>query len=138
MTRRGAGSINDILEHAVEDAVTHIMSVIGRAVDHAVSQRVGAELAKAGAATRSPAGRRRSRAGDMTHWVADVHARRVPKFVIEATGLDTKKAIVASFGENAAFTKGKPLPQFATKRNTSEPKVKAKPPIVRKKGEAAA
>jgi hypothetical protein len=39
------------------------------------------------------------------------HARRVPKFVIEATGLDTKKKIVAKFGENAAFVKGKPLPK---------------------------
>jgi hypothetical protein len=35
----------------------------------------------------------------------------VPKFVIEATGLDTKKKIVAKFGPNATFEKGKPLPR---------------------------
>ena len=47
----------------------------------------------------------------MTRWVADNRARRVPKFVIEATGLDTKKKIVARFGEDAAFEKGKALPK---------------------------
>jgi hypothetical protein len=50
----------------------------------------------------------------MTKWVADNKARRVPTFVIEATGLDTKKKIVAKFGENAAFDKGKPLPKRKT------------------------
>ncbi len=34
------------------------------------------------------------------------------KFVIEMTGgLDTKKKIVAKFGDNAAFEKGRPLPK---------------------------
>jgi hypothetical protein len=47
----------------------------------------------------------------MTKLATDTRARRVPKFVIEATGLDTKKKIVAKFGENAAFEKGKPLPK---------------------------
>jgi hypothetical protein len=47
----------------------------------------------------------------MTRWVADRRARRVPKFVIEATGLDTKKKIVAKFGEGASFERGKPLPR---------------------------
>jgi hypothetical protein len=42
--------------------------------------------------------------------VADRRARRVPNFVIAATGLKTKKQIVARFGEDAAFEKGKPLP----------------------------
>jgi hypothetical protein len=47
----------------------------------------------------------------MTRWVADRRARRVPTFVIEMTGgLDTKK-IVARYGENATFEKGKPLPK---------------------------
>jgi hypothetical protein len=49
---------------------------------------------------------------EMTKWVADRSARRVPTFVIELTGgLDTKKRIVQKFGENAAFEKGKPLPK---------------------------
>ena len=46
-------------------------------------------------------------------WTADRRARRVPTFVIEATGLDTKKKIVAKYGENATFEKGKPLPKAA-------------------------
>jgi hypothetical protein len=38
----------------------------------------------------------------------------VPTFVIEMTGgLDTKKKIVAKFGENATFEKGKPPPKPA-------------------------
>jgi hypothetical protein len=42
--------------------------------------------------------------------MADNRARRVPILVIEATGLDTKKKIVAKYGENALFERGKPLP----------------------------
>ena len=46
--------------------------------------------------------------------MADKRARRVPTFVIEMTGgMDTKKRIVAKFGENATFEKGKPLPKAA-------------------------
>jgi len=38
-------------------------------------------------------------------------ARRVPTFVIEQTGLKTKKQIVAKFGADAPFEKGKALPK---------------------------
>jgi hypothetical protein len=68
----------------------------------------------------------------MTKWVADTRARRVPKFVIAATGLDTKKKIVARFGENAAFTKGKPLPPARAMTSGAAQAVQAKPPVVRK------
>ncbi len=38
----------------------------------------------------------------------------MPTFVIELTGgLDTKKKIVAKYGENVVFEKGKPLPKAA-------------------------
>ena len=48
----------------------------------------------------------------MTKWVANRRARRVPTFVIEMTGgLDTKKKIVAKYGEDVVFEKGKPLPK---------------------------
>ena len=57
------------------------------------------------------AARRRPPRTEITRWVADSRARRVPTFVIEATGLDTKKKIVARFGANVAFEKGKPLPK---------------------------
>lgn len=59
---------------------------------------------------RKPPRRRRRRAASMTRWSADTAARRVPLFVIEATGLDTKKKIVARYGANARFENGKPLP----------------------------
>ena len=47
----------------------------------------------------------------IARWVPDIHARRVPTFVIEMTGLDTKKAIVARYGDSAVFELGKPAPK---------------------------
>jgi hypothetical protein len=84
-----------------------------------------------------PTGRVRTQ---ITRWAADRRARRVPTFVIEMTGgLDTKKKIVAKFGENAVFEKGKPLPRIAEKNSAeSKPEVKARPPTIRKKGKVAA
>ncbi len=67
--------------------------------------------------------------------MADRRARRVPNFVIEATGLDTKKRIVAKFGEGVKFEKGKSLPQTHAKAHDAggEPTApRAKPPVVRK------
>jgi hypothetical protein len=88
---------------------------------------------------RRASGAKRSARGEITRWVADKRARRVPTFVIETTGLDTKKKIVAKFGENAVFQKGKPLPPEAGKSYAEpKPEVKAKAPIVRKKAKAAA
>ena len=55
---------------------------------------------------------RRRKRTEITRWVADRNARRVPNFVIEMTGgLDTKKEIVAKYGENVAFEKGKSAPK---------------------------
>jgi hypothetical protein len=48
---------------------------------------------------------------DKTRWVADSHARRVPTFVIRMTGLDTKKKVVARYGADAVFEKGRPAPR---------------------------
>jgi hypothetical protein len=54
----------------------------------------------------------RSRTGiapeDLTYWKADRHARRVPNFVIEKTGLRTKKEIVAKYGKGAEFNRDAP------------------------------
>ncbi|MFL5273910.1 MAG: hypothetical protein ACJ79R_02995 [Anaeromyxobacteraceae bacterium] len=96
---------------------------------------------------RAPAGRgtagrprRRPPRVEMTRWVADRNARRVPTFVIEATGLDTKKKIVARFGENAAFEAGKPLPPARSADGTAgagaERGARAKAPAVRKAAKA--
>jgi hypothetical protein len=58
----------------------------------------------------------------VVRWVPDRRARRVPNFVIELTGLRTKKEIVDRFGEHAIFEKGQPAP----------------PPLRGARGEAAA
>ena len=88
--------------------------------------------------TVRPTRRARRRAGEMTKWVADLRARRVPNFVIEMTGgLDTKKRIVARYGPNARFEKGKPPPPRLDASVAAHPAsaarvVKAAPPRVRK------
>jgi hypothetical protein len=101
----------------------------------AVDARLLAELTSA-AAQRSRRPQPSRRVGEITRWVADNRARRVPNFVIEATGLDTKKKILATFGANAAFEKGKPIPptKVASKPGelTHKGEVKAKPPVIRK------
>jgi hypothetical protein len=59
---------------------------------------------------RKPGGRGRPR-GEITRWAADRRARRVPNFVIEMTGMKTKKQIVTKYGEGVVFEKGKPSPK---------------------------
>jgi hypothetical protein len=131
-------SINAVIDDAVQAVVARVLPSIQRAINTAVDAHVRAGLAgRQVPRTRRAASSRR--AGELTRWVADNRARRVPTFVIEATGLDTKKKIVAKYGANAAFAKGKLLPpvklESATKTDaqTKAPReVKAKPPIVRK------
>jgi hypothetical protein len=99
----------------MQDVVRRASEDIARAV---------AELAAAELTRRLEAGlvrpvRARGRGGaprrpprkEMTRWVADRRARRVPTFVIELTGLKTKKHIVTRYGADAAFEKGKPAPK---------------------------
>jgi len=101
-------SIDDIIRETADEVVARVSSAIARHVGDLVQAGLQRELGKNVVARRpSPSARR----GDITRWVADARARRVPTFVIEATGLDTKKKIVAKFGANAAFEKGKPLPK---------------------------
>lgn len=66
---------------------------------------------RAEAAREAPAWTPPSRRGEIVRWAADARAKRPPTFVIEQTGLRTKKAIVAKYGENATFEKGKPCPK---------------------------
>jgi hypothetical protein len=102
-------SIDAILREAAEKVVTRITAAIARQVGDMVQERLQAELTNG--TSRKAAGRRRRAPGEITRWVADARARRVPNFVIEATGLDTKKKIVAKYGPNVTFEKGKPLPK---------------------------
>ncbi len=48
--------------------------------------------------------------GEIVRWRADQAAKRPPLFVIEMTGLKTKKALVAKYGFGVTFEKAKPLP----------------------------
>ncbi len=100
-------TIDAILRDTASRVVSRLSATIARQVAELVQQGVRRELGTNGARR---AGRRRAR-GEITRWVADTRARRVPNVVIEATGLDTKKKIVAKYGPTAAFEKGKPLPR---------------------------
>ncbi len=109
-----AQSIDDIIRNAVSLAVRNIAPAIQRHVAALAAEELEKSLAVTDGAKRprGPSRRVRPRGEEMTRWVADRRARRVPKFVIEMTGgLDTKKKVVARFGEDAAFEKGKPLPK---------------------------
>ncbi len=109
-----AQSIDEIIQKAVSLAIRNIAPAIQRHVAALAAEELEKSLAVTDGVKRprGPSRRARPRGEEMTRWVADRRARRVPKFVIEMTGgLDTKKKIVARFGEDAAFEKGKPLPK---------------------------
>jgi len=116
--RAASASVDAVILKAVESVANRTSLAISRAIaeilsariDDQVQREVAKALGRRGRAGRSAARAARAR-GDINRWVADRRARRVPNFVIEQTGMKTKKQIVAKFGENAAFEKGKPLPK---------------------------
>jgi hypothetical protein len=111
---RLAQSIEDLVKDAISQAMRTIAPALHRHVAALAAEALEKSLAlKNGVKpARGPSRRARARGEEITKWVADKRARRVPKFVIEMTGgLDTKKKIVAKYGETAAFEKGKPLPK---------------------------
>ncbi len=106
------------IDEIITDAVSKAMLSIAPVIQHHIATMAAKELEKSLVVRngreprRVPSRRPRPRGEEMTKWVADKRARRVPKFVIEMTdGLDTKLKIVAKYGENAAFEKGKPPPK---------------------------
>jgi hypothetical protein len=105
-----ATSIDAILRETANEVVARISNAVAQQVAELVREGVKRELAASGGRGRGAVRRARPR-GEITRWVADARARRVPNFVIEATGLDTKKKIVAKFGPGASFERGKPLPK---------------------------
>ncbi len=119
MPRLTATSIDEVVQRAVQDVIARA----SRSIAASIAEMAAAELeeqllvANKHGRGRDPAHRpasRRPRREELTKWVADHRARRVPTFVIELTGgLDTKKKIVAKFGEDAVFEKGRPLPKPA-------------------------
>jgi hypothetical protein len=111
-----AGSIDSIILNAVRPVVNRLSIAIAASIARVVAEQVDAQLRPAVRAERGSKRRakgRRSQRTEIRKWTADRRARRVPTFVMEATGLDTKKKIVAKYGENATFEKGKPLPKAA-------------------------
>jgi hypothetical protein len=105
-------AIAEIISKAVADVIARIVPVIQRQIAALAAAELDANLAVSGRA-RSRAKTRRPKARvEITKWVADRHARRVPTFVIELTGgLDTKKKIVAKYGPGVVFEKGKTAPK---------------------------
>ena len=140
MARVGrSASLDELIQSAVAPVVVRLSHLTARHIAELAAKQLEAELERKSGSGTHAAPRRRSRKAEMTKWIADKRARRVPKFVIEATGLDTKKKIVAKYGENARFANGGLLPPVADKASGETPSaVKAKTPIVRKKGKAAA
>jgi hypothetical protein len=112
---RATQSVDDIIQEALDG----VMSRLAPAIAKALADTAAAELEKhlavksSGRRARVVVARTRSRAVELTKWVADNRARRVPNFVIEMTGgVDTKKKIVSRYGENVTFEKGKPAPKL--------------------------
>ena len=113
-----SSSIDEILRQAMEPVLKRASASIAKAIAEMAAERLDSELQSGIGRTRTRRGlaarpaRASRRRTDITRWVADRRARRVPKFVIEMTnGLDTKKKVVARFGADAVFEKGKPLPK---------------------------
>lgn len=106
-------SIDALVQDALEDVVKRASVSIARTLAQLTAERLEAELANEVARAGRGRGRRRGRAarGELSRWAADRRARRVPNFVIDMTGLKTKKQIVAKFGEGVVFEKGKPPPK---------------------------
>jgi len=116
-----SSSLDEVLRGAMEPVLKRASAAIARAIADMAAERIGREIQDGMAGTRVKRGgrvavaarpRRPSRRSEITRWIADRRARRVPKFVIEMTGgLDTKKKIVAKYGEDVVFERGKPLPR---------------------------
>lgn len=104
-------SLDAIIREAAADVVARVSPVLAQQLAALVKEGVAKNLQSGARVRGNAAAPRRARRGDITKWVADNRARRVPNFVIEATGLDTKKKIVAKFGAGATFEKGKPIPK---------------------------
>jgi hypothetical protein len=106
--------MNAKLQSEIEALVREFASRVTRLVAGAIVDEVQAALSRgSGAGTPRLAAPRRARpasAGLVERWVPDRRARRVPKFVAEATGLQTKKDVVDRYGEHAVFEKGRPAP----------------------------
>ncbi len=110
-----APTLDALVRDALEPVVRRASSAIARAVAQMTAARLETEIrggvARAVRTRGARVGRRARPRGDISRWAADRRARRVPNFVIELTGLKTKRQIVAKYGEGVIFEKGKPAPK---------------------------
>ncbi len=115
--RARSTSIDSVVREAMQDVVRKASEDIARAIAELaaaeLTRRLLAGVVRPVRAGRAGAARRPPRR-EMSRWIADRRARRVPNFVIELTGLKTTKQIVARYGADAAFEMGKaaPKPRF--------------------------
>ena len=99
-----------------------------KAVADAVDRVFAEHLGTAAPATKAKGPKARkagTKAGPLTKWSPNKQARRVPLFVIKATGIKTKQGVLKRWDADAVFLAGKPLPP---ERNASKTKAKAKSP----------
>ncbi len=116
MARRPkSSSIDSLVRTAMEDVVRRASEDIARAIAELaaaeLTRRLESGMARPGRVRVARRAARRPVRGEMTRWAADRRARRVPTFVIQLTGLKTKKQIVARYGADVVFEKGKPAPK---------------------------
>ncbi len=106
-------SIDALVRDALDGVVKRASVAIARTLAQLAAERLEAELANEVARVgRGRAPRRgQSARGELSRWAADRRARRVPNFVIDMTGLKTKKQIVAKYGDGVVFEKGRPAPR---------------------------
>jgi len=106
-------SIDAVVRDALDAVVKNASVAIARTLAQLTAERLEAELATEVARARPGRAPRRGRParGEISRWAADRRARRVPTFVIDMTGLKTKKQIVAKYGDGVVFEKGKPPPK---------------------------
>ena len=104
-------SLDALIRDAAAEVVARITPAVAKQFSDLVRDGVSKQLASGVRVRGAGPSARRARRGEIAKWVADNRARRVPNFVIQATGLDTKKKIVAKYGEDVVFERGKPLPR---------------------------
>jgi hypothetical protein len=135
--------LNDIAERIAGQATRAVgealESELARKIELAIREKIG--TVKVAKVARGKAARKVT--GTVTRWVADRRARRVPNFVIKATGLKKKVDIVARYGANAVFVEGEKAPnakpgrkagaKVVAKRGPGRPARKAKTAKVAKK-----
>lgn len=127
----------DIIRAAIRPTIARLAKVLAGQIAELTAARLEAEVGRRAPRPRGRPGHKAARGRPaLTRWVADRRARRVPTFVIAATGLSLKKDIVDRFGENAVFEKGKPAPSARVAAPPPPSVVKAKPPVIRRAARA--